>query len=71
VHDHPGWLVDHQQVLILINDVERNGLRDKMGRFRRWDAGHHLLATSQTGGCFVDNQPIDAHLALPNQSLPA
>ena len=32
VDDHPGRLVDHHHVGILIDDVERDGLRDHVGR---------------------------------------
>ena len=31
VHDHPGRLVDHDQVRILEADIERDRLRDRHG----------------------------------------
>src|SRR5690606_27714585 len=35
VHDEPGRLVDDDQVLVLIDDIERNAFRLRLGRLRR------------------------------------
>ena len=71
MHDHPGRLVDDDQIVILMDDIERNGLGRGPCRFRRRYDQHDPVA-------FVD--PVigvqyvptgDGHRACPDQALDA
>jgi hypothetical protein len=42
MHHHPGWLVDHDEVLILKQDRQRDRLRQVVGR--RWGRGQKAQA---------------------------
>jgi len=65
---HPWGLVDDQQVLVLIDDVQRNGLGHKLQRGKSEHAaaddvtGMHLLAG-------LGELPVDGHIAGANSLL--
>ena len=68
MHDHAIRLVDDQHVRVLIDDVQRNGLRDQRDRLR--------LRERQTVDCarrrfcvFPDRLPAAGHKPLLQQAL--
>jgi acyl-CoA reductase-like NAD-dependent aldehyde dehydrogenase len=48
VHDHPRRLVDHDEVLVLVHDLERDRLADDLAAGRLRHVDHDGLAAAQT-----------------------
>lgn len=66
MHDHAGGLVDHEQVLVLVHDLERNvfrfyiaagrGRNLDVDRFARFQLVARLLPTAGDGHVAICNQ---------------
>ena len=71
MHDHSRRLVNHQQILVLVNDIERNilGRRDA-GHGRRHD-DTHMIPRLQLARGGAQNIPVNADLPFLDQRLNA
>jgi hypothetical protein len=68
VHDHPGGLVDGDEVPVLVKDGERDGLRDERDRLGRRGREGHLVAGSQLPAR-PGRPPVHGDLALVDPAL--
>ena len=47
VHDHAGRLVQYQKIRVLVDDVKRDGFRQKINRRRGGNAAVNLIAGTE------------------------
>ena len=68
VHDHAGRLVYRQEISVLVDDVQRDGLRTHLQGFRRRDAQDNRIANFHLAAGF-DRLPIDGDQSIADQPL--
>ena len=59
VNNHPGWFVDHDQFLILENNIERDVFCNQTHRVNRWNPNGDPLTTAQHLTTFFGRQAIN------------
>jgi hypothetical protein len=69
VNDKALRLIDHDDRVVFVNDVERNGLALRGGRFRRGQ--RHRDDVARFDGCrgIADRAPRKRHMASKDQGL--
>jgi hypothetical protein len=70
MHDHPGRLVDDEDVLVLVNDHEVTGLRFQIVRGGRRKLDLDLFTSPESMGGFA-NLPIHPDQSAPDEGLKA
>jgi hypothetical protein len=71
VNDHPAWLVDDQQVVVFVEDGQRDGFRSQIGRFGFGQTHRHLFVALQQKTGFRHRHPVDLHSAIADKVLTA
>ena len=69
VHHHACRLVDHDQVIVLEHDIERNVLRFRMQRFGRGQGEREAVPRGNLGRTARDDVPADFDRPRSYQSL--
>src|ERR1700722_10286403 len=67
--DEPGWLVDHDQMLVLVNHVELYVLADERRVLRRWRFEDDARPRGETHRRIARDVLVDCHLASLDQRL--
>jgi len=68
VHDHPGGLVQHRNVTVLIEDLERKRFASDSGRLGRRQIDGHLIAVVHRE-IRAGSAPGDIHVPVGNEFL--
>ncbi len=71
VHNESRRLVDDNKIVILVDDIEFDGLRDRLGRLGGGQFDSDPLAILELSPCFANRLPLDRDVALRNKSLKA
>ncbi len=71
VDNHPRRFVDHDQVVVLENNIQRNILRYQTARHRRRDAHFDIIAVVEHLSAFFGSHPVDADKSIRDQALNA
>ena len=69
VHDEPRRLVDDDEILVLMDDGERQSLAERLGGKRRRDAEIDPTASPDLARGIAHHDPVAAHEALAHQAL--
>ena len=69
VHDHSGGLVDHQEVVVLEHDVERDVLRGRIERLGWGQGDAPVFLAPDLGGRRFRHGLADRHRALGDERL--
>jgi hypothetical protein len=68
MHNHTRWLIDHDDVPILVHDLERERLGDETDRLRRGQVHSDRIA-SMNGGAGARLAIVQKHLSGFDQAL--
>lgn len=69
VHDEPCRLVDDDEILVLMDDGERQSLAERLGGKRRRNAEIDPAASPDLARGIAHHDPVAAHEALAHQAL--
>ena len=69
--DQAGRLVDDDEVVVLVDDVEGDRFRPRLGRHRRRHRHDDLLAGTDDPARLGDRHPVDGHRAVDDQGFRA
>ena len=61
MHDEPGWLIDHEEIVVFVKNRERDVLRQRLGWRRRRGPNDHALSRANSGLASGD-EPIDVYV---------
>ena len=68
MHDEPGRLVDDDQIVVFVDDIERQALTFNTGRLRRRQ-GNFIDGARFDRGSRLPYRPAAAHMPVSNQGL--
>ena len=69
VHDHPRGFVDHDQVVVLVDDVKRDRLGPRLDWRRALEAALDPVARRQRRRDFSLDRAVDRHVAVLDAAL--
>jgi hypothetical protein len=69
MHHQARWLVDHDEVLVLKQDIERDVFCLRLSRCRRRQGDSDKLPCFRLLAYVDDNSPLDSHKSLSNKAL--